>query len=256
MAVAVHQHQVFATDHGVPDDLVRGGSAIDHEEGMVGAEIARGTVLGLGQGAGMVEQRAQLGDRDRQVGTQRVLPEELVERLSHRTLAIGDTAAVARRMPGIVGLRGVLDQRTEEWRQQPGQVVARRPGDLAGEERHGVFEQVEDAAQLVQVGHGLSRRVLDGHLLAEGEDRQCGARTQATRISSTTSCSRRWFSPAPSAATRMQARPWVEDDAPSAELAVEDAEAVLIQFVGDALHAFAGNGNGLDDAGWTMRREI
>ncbi len=74
VAVAVHQHQVFATDHGVPDDLVRGGSAIDHEEGMVGAEIARGTVLGLGQGAGMVEQRAQLGDRDRQVGTQRVLP--------------------------------------------------------------------------------------------------------------------------------------------------------------------------------------
>lgn len=66
----------------------------------------------------------------------------------------------------------MLDQRTEEWRQQPGQVVARRPGDLAGEERHGVFEQVEDAAQLVQVGHGLGRRVLDGHLLAEGEDRQ------------------------------------------------------------------------------------
>ena len=69
-------------------------------------------------------------------------------------------------------MRGVLHQGAEERRQQALQVLARGPRDLAGEEGHGVFEQVEDAAQLVQVGHGLGRRVLDGHLLAEGEDRQ------------------------------------------------------------------------------------
>ncbi|MNR15692.1 hypothetical protein D3C85_1322450 [compost metagenome] len=51
----------------------------------------------------------------------------------------------------------------------------------------------------------------------------CGARTRATRISSTMSCNSSWFSPAPSAATRMQARPWWVEATmrPSAELAVD-----------------------------------
>ncbi|MOA15008.1 hypothetical protein D3C78_1351450 [compost metagenome] len=139
---------------------------------MVGAEIARRAALGLGQRAGMVEQRTELRHRHRQVGAQRVLAEELVEGLPHRTLAKSHAAAVARGVPGVVGVGGMLHQGPKERRQQRIEVAARRPCHLSGEKGHGVLEQVEDAAQLVQLGHRLGRRILEGDLLAEGEDRQ------------------------------------------------------------------------------------
>ena len=116
MAVAIHQHQVVTADHRMPDDLVGGRGAVDHEIGVVGAEVAGGTLLGGRQRAGVVEQRPEFGHRHRQIGAQRVFPEELVKRLPHRTLAVGHPPAMARRMPGIVGLRGVLHQRLEERR--------------------------------------------------------------------------------------------------------------------------------------------
>ena len=172
MAVAIHQHQVIAADQGMPDDLVGRGGAIDHEEGVVGTEIARRASLGFRQGPGMVEQRTQLRHRYRQVRTQGVLAEELVERLPHRALAIGHATTVTRGVPGIVGVGGVLYQGLEEGWQQAIQVTPGGAGHLPGQEWHGVFEQVEDAAQLIEFAHGIGGGVFQGHLLAQGEDRQ------------------------------------------------------------------------------------
>ncbi|MNG02428.1 hypothetical protein D3C84_854560 [compost metagenome] len=66
----------------------------------------------------------------------------------------------------------MLHQRLEEWRQQAIQVLARGSRHLACKERYGVFEQVEDTAQLVELGHGIGRCVFQGHLLTQGEDGQ------------------------------------------------------------------------------------
>ncbi|MNT05455.1 hypothetical protein D3C72_1400740 [compost metagenome] len=75
-------------------------------------------------------------------------------------------------MPGIIGVGGVLHQRLEKRRQQAIEVLARRAGHLPGEERYGVFEQIENAAQLIELGHGIGRRIFQGDLLAQGKDRQ------------------------------------------------------------------------------------
>ncbi|MCY1433842.1 hypothetical protein D9M71_498820 [compost metagenome] len=99
VAVAVHQHQVITADHRVPDDLVGGRSAVDHEESMVGAEVLCRPRLGSCQGPGVVEQRAQLRDRYRQVRAQGVLAEELVKGLADRAFAIGHATAMAGSVP-------------------------------------------------------------------------------------------------------------------------------------------------------------
>ncbi|MNP25241.1 hypothetical protein D3C76_1180390 [compost metagenome] len=65
VAIAVHQHQVITSDHGVPDDLVRSRGAVDHEEGVIGAKVTGRTRLRLGQGPGVVQQRAQFRHRYR-----------------------------------------------------------------------------------------------------------------------------------------------------------------------------------------------
>ena len=116
MAIAVHQHQVIAPHHGMPDDLVGGGRAVDHEERMVGAKVTRSAGLGFGQGPGVIEQRAQFGHRHRQVRAQGVLPKELMKRLPHRAFAIGHATAMAGGVPGIIGVGSVLHQGLEERR--------------------------------------------------------------------------------------------------------------------------------------------
>ncbi|MNE50816.1 hypothetical protein D3C80_1454110 [compost metagenome] len=87
---------------------------------------------------------------------------------------IGHTATMARGVPGVVGLRSVLHQRLEERRQQAVEVGVCSTRHLAGEKRHGVFEQVKDATQLVELAHGFGGSIFQGHLLAQGEDRQVG----------------------------------------------------------------------------------
>ncbi|MNL10026.1 hypothetical protein D3C87_1308140 [compost metagenome] len=75
-------------------------------------------------------------------------------------------------VPRIIGIGGVLHQRLEERWQQPVQVFARSPRHLPRQKRHGVLEQVENPAQLIELGHGVGGRVFQGHLFAQGEDRQ------------------------------------------------------------------------------------
>ncbi|VVO38687.1 hypothetical protein PS718_05628 [Pseudomonas fluorescens] len=66
----------------------------------------------------------------------------------------------------------MLHQRLEKRRQQTIEILARRPRHLPGQERYSVFEQVKDAAQLIELGHGVGRGIFQGDLLAQGKDRQ------------------------------------------------------------------------------------
>ncbi|MNM73860.1 hypothetical protein D3C81_856050 [compost metagenome] len=81
-------------------------------------------------------------------------------------------------------MRGVLHQRFEKRRQQAIQITVRSPRHLAGEKRHGVFKQVENAAQLVKLTDDIGGSILQGHLLAQGEDRQvrCAHPGQANQL--------------------------------------------------------------------------
>ncbi|MCY1289747.1 hypothetical protein D9M68_675270 [compost metagenome] len=145
----------------------------------------------------------------------------------------------------------MLHQGTEERRQQPLQVAARGTGHLAREEGHGVFVEVEQATQLVEIGHGLGRRVLDGHLLAQGEDRQLRGPHPGD----------------PDQLHHVLQQPLVlpgafggDQDAGEAVVGGgdyapfggtgggKDGEAVLLQLAGDAAHPLAGNRVGLDIA--------
>ena len=249
VAIAVYQHQVIAPHHGMPDDLVGGGRAVDHEERMVGAKVARGACLGFGQRPGVIEQRAQFGHRHRQVRAQGVFPEELMKRLPHRAFAIGHATAMTGGVPGIIGIGGVLHQRLEERRQQAIQVRACGAGDLARQKRHGVFEQIKNAAQLVELAHGIGGRVFQGDLLAQRKDRQvgCAQARQANQLHHVL----QQMSVFPGAfGGNQHAGQTVMGSGHQPPLGVvhrrKNTEALLFQLPGDASNPVTGNGVGLD----------
>ena len=139
---------------------------------MVGTEVACRFVLGVLDRAGVVEQRAQLRHRDRQVAAQGVLTVELVECTTDRRLGERHAAGMARRVPGIVRLGRMVDQRLEERRQQVLHVVFGRAHHLPRDEALGVFEQENEAVDVLEQ---LARHLLDGAALAVQEHRQVGA---------------------------------------------------------------------------------
>jgi hypothetical protein len=151
VAVAVDDHQVVAPGHRVPDDLVGGGGAVGHEVGVVGTEhLGLVSLRGLHR-AGVVEQRAQFGHRDRQVRTYRVLAEELVQRVAHRRFEEADAAG----MPGVCheyAERSACASGLEEWRQHGWSSAAR----MICRARNGtVSSQVEHAVDVAQPLQGL-----------------------------------------------------------------------------------------------------
>ena len=66
------------------------------------AEHARRVPLVLAHRAGVIEQRAQAADADRQVRAQHVLAEVVEEDAADRRLEERRAALVARRVPGVL----------------------------------------------------------------------------------------------------------------------------------------------------------
>ena len=85
--------------------------------GAVRAEDPGRVLLVLADGAGVVEQRAQRADADRQVGAEQVLAEVVEEDPSHRRLEKRGAAGVAGRVPGILVLLAELHERRRQRRQ-------------------------------------------------------------------------------------------------------------------------------------------
>jgi len=171
VAVTVDDHDVARGDGRVPHHLVRGRGAVGDEVAVVGAVDARGIAFGLGDRAGMVQQLAQFLDRVADVGAQHVLAEELVEHLADRRLEEGDAARVARAVPRVGTVVGVVDQRAEERRRQAVQVGLGFADDVARDEFRRVLEHVDEAVQLLQ---DVVRDVAAGAGLAVDIDRDVG----------------------------------------------------------------------------------
>src|SRR4051812_10703833 len=119
VAIAVAEDDVSGRNHSVPDDLVCSRRAADDEEGVVRAEDASGVALPGRDGPGVIEQRAERPHRARDVRTNGVLAEKIIEELPARALAKGTPPAVSRRVPRVAGTTRVLHQRTEHRRGQP-----------------------------------------------------------------------------------------------------------------------------------------
>src|SRR5215469_17921290 len=89
VAIAVAESDLVARHAGHQNDPVRGRGAIGDRIAAMGAENPSGIALALADRPGMVEQRAELADRDREVGAQQALTEEIKEGPPRRRLEEG-----------------------------------------------------------------------------------------------------------------------------------------------------------------------
>lgn len=153
----------------------------------------------------------------------------------------------------------MLHQGFEEGWQQTVEVFARGAGHLASEEWHGVFEQVQNAAQLIEFSHGIGRGVFQGHLFAQGENRQV-RRTHPRQADQLGHVVQQMRASAGVLGGDQHARETVMGRGDEAPLGVigrrNDAEAFLLQLPGDAPHTITGDGVGLDVAMDDQDREF
>ncbi len=132
--------------------------------------------------------------------------------------------------------------------QQILEITACGAGDLARQKRHGVLVQVKQATQLVEIGHCFGRRILDGDLLTQREDRQ--TRRAATSDADQFHHVVQQALIVTGAFCRNQdaGQPMVrggDDSSLVGACCRQDIEAVALQFGSDAAHSLTGNGVGL-----------
>src|SRR5690606_38850375 len=73
---------------------------------------------------------------------------------------------------GAGGVASKVEQGSDERGEQMPRVGVGRAGDLAGDEGHGVFKEIDDAPQLVQVPQVAEQLVIQRLGSAQGHDRQ------------------------------------------------------------------------------------
>ena len=144
VAIAVAQRDLAGRHRRHEDDAVRRRRAVGHAVGAVGAEHARGVLLRLADRPGVVEQRPELADRDRQVGAQQPLAKVVVEHSPDRRLEERGASGVPRRVPRILVNAAELAERRGHRRQHLLDVPARRRLDTPAHERRGVLEHPDE----------------------------------------------------------------------------------------------------------------
>ncbi|MNH19526.1 hypothetical protein D3C79_792670 [compost metagenome] len=118
-----------------------------------------------------------------------------------------------------------------------------RPRHLPGQKRHGVFKQIENATQLVQLAHDIGRGIFQGHLLAQGKDRQVrrtqpGQADQLGHVLQQMGIFTSAFGSDQHAGQAMMGRS--QQAAFSIIDRRKNAEAILGQFLGNTAHALTG----------------
>ncbi|GAA3085389.1 hypothetical protein GCM10020000_84840 [Streptomyces olivoverticillatus] len=94
MAVAVDQGDLVARDAEVSDHAVGGGIAVQDEIGAFGSEDAGRVAFGVADGPGVLEERAEFLDGNRQVAAQQALAEIVEESAADRGFQEGDASGV------------------------------------------------------------------------------------------------------------------------------------------------------------------
>ncbi|MCY1174637.1 hypothetical protein D9M73_148460 [compost metagenome] len=139
VAIAVAQGDLVARDAGHENDAVGHRRTVGHVVRAVRTEDLGGITFALADGAAVIEQGAQFADRDRQVGTQQVFTEELVEGAPGSALEKRGAAGMARGVPGIFIGPGKLHQRAEHGRQGGLAIAFDGRQDTSAEEAAGVL---------------------------------------------------------------------------------------------------------------------
>ncbi|MNO48806.1 hypothetical protein D3C76_391470 [compost metagenome] len=168
VAIAVAQGDLVARDAGHEDDAVGHRRAVGHVIRAVGAEDLGGIAFTLADRATVIEQRTEFAHRDRQVGTQQVLPEELVERTACGALQERCTAGMAGGVPRVFIVAGKLHQRAEHRRQGGLAIAFDGRQDAPAEETGGVLGQPDE---VVGVLHDQQRNARRGGAVADQEHR-------------------------------------------------------------------------------------
>src|SRR4051812_42599413 len=106
----------------------------------MGAEDARGVALVLADGTRMIEQRSEIADADREVGSQQVLAEIIEEDPPDRRLEERGAARVARRVPRVLVFLAEFHEGGGERREQYVQVAAHRGVHASADEGGRVLE--------------------------------------------------------------------------------------------------------------------
>ena len=110
--------------------------------------------------AGMIQQGAQLGDRNRDIRLQRIPAKKVIEQAAHWAFLIGAAAHMTRRTKGIFTLLHIVKQRAGKRRGDIVQVLAGilpdAGGDLFGKSQR-IFEEPQRHAQILTAD--IHRRV-------------------------------------------------------------------------------------------------
>ena len=101
VAVAIAERDLVAAHGRHEDDAVRHRGAVGHAVGAIRAKHARRVPLVFAHRPGVIEQRAEAPDADRQIRSQQVFAVVVEEHAPDRRLQKGRAARVARRVPGV-----------------------------------------------------------------------------------------------------------------------------------------------------------
>jgi len=134
----------------MPDHLVAGAGAIGDKEAMISIEDACCIALTFPDGTIVVEQLAQFFHGIADVGTQHVLTIKLVVHLAHRALQKGHPTRMARAVPGVRTVLGVIKQRLEKRRLHAFKITLGFADDVARDEFGRVLKHVDETMQFTQ----------------------------------------------------------------------------------------------------------
>ncbi len=168
VVVAVEQYEIALGDQRGQHDLVGGGSAVEDEIGLLGAENGGGFLLRL-QSRSLVHQEiAQFEHRVVEVVAEHRLAEMFHEDAPDRAAAVEDAAIVARTGPELVALLGEIGQRAEKRRLQCFRILLEPADQILGDKFRGFLSQENVAVDEIQ---HLDRNVLEALAPHQQHDR-------------------------------------------------------------------------------------
>ncbi len=124
MAVAIDKQRAARRRRVHADDFVGGGGAVGHHVALLGAKGAGDILFRLQVRTGVIQQRPQLGDRDRHIRLQRIAAEEIIKQAADRAFLIRGPRHMARGAEGVFALFNVGEERAGKRRRDVIKVFA------------------------------------------------------------------------------------------------------------------------------------
>ncbi len=108
MAVTVDQQRTASGRRIHADNFIRRRGAVGHHVALLGAKGASDILFRFQMRAGMVQQRPQFGNRDRNIGFQRITAEEIIKQAADRAFLVGGSRHVSGSAKGIFPLLHIV----------------------------------------------------------------------------------------------------------------------------------------------------